>query len=122
VNRPGGNYSSVDELAPPVDASGNYTLATGQAYAPTILTWTFAGTGSERYYDGDVSGAERQPNGNTLVCYGTHGVIEEVTPAGEIVWKYVNPVVNAGPVLQGQTPGLDQKQQSLAALFNRRRG
>jgi uncharacterized protein (TIGR03437 family) len=121
VNRPGGNYSSVDELAPPVDASGNYTLATGQAYAPMKLTWTFAGTGSERYYDGDVSGAERQPNGNTLVCYGTHGVIEEVTPAGEIVWKYVNPVVNAGPVLQGQTPGLDQKQQSLAALFKARK-
>jgi uncharacterized protein (TIGR03437 family) len=121
VNRPGGNYSSVDELVPPVDATGNYSLTTGQAYAPKQLTWSYAGTGTERYYDGDVSGAERQPNGNTLICYGTHGLIEEVTSAGEIVWKYLNPVVTTGPLLQGQTPALDQKQQSIAALFKARK-
>lgn len=117
VNRPGGNYSSVDEVAPAVDASGNYTMAA----APKTLQWTYAGAGTERYYDGDVSGAERQPNGNTLICYGTHGLIEEVTAAGEIVWKYMNPVVTTGPLLQGQTPGLDQKQQSVAALFKARK-
>jgi uncharacterized protein (TIGR03437 family) len=121
VNRPGGNDSSVDELAPPADASGNYPLTSGQAYTPNKLAWTYTGTGTERYYDADVSGAERQPNGNTLICYGTHGVIGEVTPAGEIVWKYVNPVVTTGPLLQGQTPGLDQKQQSIAAVFKARK-
>lgn len=117
VNRPGGNYSSVDEVTAPVDASGNYTISA----APKTLVWTYAGTGTERYYDGDVSGAERQPNGNTLICYGTHGLIEEVTSAGEIVWKYMNPVVTTGPLLQGETPALDQKQQSVAALFKARK-
>jgi hypothetical protein len=121
VNRPGGNYSSVDELVPPVDAKGNYTLNAGSAYAPNTLTWTYSGTGAERYYEGDISGAERQPNGNTLICYGTHGMLEEVTAAGELVWKYANPVVQTGPLMQGQTPGLDQKNQSLAAVFKVRR-
>jgi len=121
VNRPTGNYSSVDELAPPVDSSGNYSLAAGSAYAPTKLAWTYAGSGSERYYDADVSGAERQPNGNTLICYGTHGVLEEVTSAGELVWKYVNPVSQTGSLQQGQTAGLDQKNQSLAAVFKVRK-
>ena len=121
VNRPGGNYSSVDELVAPVDAKGNYALSAGTAYAPNKLAWTYFGTGAERYFDGDVSGAERQPNGNTLICYGTHGMLEEVTAAGELVWKYANPVVQTGPLLQGQTPGLDQKNQSLAAVFKVRR-
>ena len=121
VNRPGGNYSSIDEFVPPVDANGNYSLTSGQAYLPKQLAWTYAGAGAERFYDGDVSGAERQPNGNTLICYGTHGVLEEVTQAGEIVWKYMNPVVTTGPLLQGQTPGLDQKQQSIAAVFKARK-
>ncbi len=96
-------------------------MTTGSAYAPNKLAWTYAGTGSERYYDADVSGAERQPNGNTLICYGTHGVLEEVTSAGELVWKYVNPVSQTGPLQQGQTAGLDQKNQSLAAVFKVRR-
>jgi len=33
--------------------------------------------------NGDVSGAERQPNGNTLICYGTHGMLEEVSPTAQ---------------------------------------
>jgi uncharacterized protein (TIGR03437 family) len=121
VSRPAGNYSSIDELVSPVDSKGSYPLTTGSAYAPNKLTWTYFGSGDERYYDADVSGAERQPNGNTLICYGTHGVLEEVTSAGELVWKYVNPVSQTGPLLQGQTPGLDQKNQSLAAVFKVRR-
>jgi hypothetical protein len=38
-----------------------------------------------------ISSAQRQPNGNTLICEGANGRIFEVTPAGEIVWEYVNP-------------------------------
>ncbi len=38
-----------------------------------------------------ISGAQRLPNGNTLICEGLPGRIFEVTPVGEIVWEYVNP-------------------------------
>jgi len=121
VGRPGGNYSSVDEIVPPVGASGNYAISFGSAHLPKQLAWTYAGTGSERYYEPDIAGAERMPNGNTLICYGTHGLLEEVTSAGEIVWKYVNPVVQAGPLTQGQTPGLDVKNENMNAVFKVRR-
>ncbi|MBN2059474.1 MAG: aryl-sulfate sulfotransferase [Deltaproteobacteria bacterium] len=36
-----------------------------------------------------ISGAERMPNGNTLICCGASGVIFELTPQKEIVWQFV---------------------------------
>jgi hypothetical protein len=38
-----------------------------------------------------TSGAQRLPNGNTLIADGPNGVIFEVTPSREKVWEYVNP-------------------------------
>ena len=42
-------------------------------------------------------------NGNTLINYGTLGIFFEVTSSGEVVWKYINPVDQSGPVTQGDT-------------------
>jgi hypothetical protein len=39
------------------------------------------------------SGAERQENGNTLVCEGAAGRLFEITSGGEIVWEWVSPFV-----------------------------
>ncbi len=38
------------------------------------------------------SGAQRLPNGNTLICEATMGRIFEITPNKELVWEYVNPL------------------------------
>ena len=46
----------------------------------------------------DISGAQRLQNGNTLIDNGPKGEFTEVTPAGMIVWKYVNPTINSGPL------------------------
>jgi uncharacterized protein (TIGR03437 family) len=121
VNRPGGNLSSADEFAPPVDASGNYAITSGSAYAPKQLTWTYAALTGSQWYESDISGAYRLPNGNTLICYGTHGVLVEVTQSGEIVWQYVNPVSNTGPMAQGATSGLDARGHNENAVFRVRR-
>jgi hypothetical protein len=121
VNRPGGNLSSADEITVPVDEIGNYTLITGEAYEPKQLTWTYAGLTGKEWYESDISGAYRLPNGNTLLCYGTHGVLVEVTPEGEIVWHYVNPVVRTGPMAQGSTSPLDDRGHNLNAVFRVRR-
>ena len=43
------------------------------------------------FYSFHISSAERQPNGNTLICEGAPGRIFEVTPSHEIVWEYINP-------------------------------
>jgi uncharacterized protein (TIGR03437 family) len=121
VNRPGGNLSSADEFAPPVDAAGSYAITSGSAFAPKLLSWTYAALTGSQWYESDISGAYRLPNGNTLLCYGTHGVLVEVTPEKEIVWQYVNPVVRDGPLYQGQAPGLDDRGHYLNAVFRVRR-
>ena len=92
----GRGYSSIDEITPPVDANGNYTLAANSAYGPSKLTWTYQGTPPQSFYSAEISGATRLPNGNTLICSGVNGTLFEVTASGEMVWKYVNPVVRTG--------------------------
>jgi hypothetical protein len=44
-----------------------------------------------RFYSGYISGAQRLPNGNTLITEGTDGRLIEVTPEHEIVWEYISP-------------------------------
>ena len=46
-----------------------------------------------------VSGAQRLTSGNTLICEGAKGCVFEVTPAGDVVWEYINPVFNAHDAL-----------------------
>jgi len=89
--RPGGQYSSVVEIVPPLEANGSYTLARGQAYGPSKPCWEYTHARKREFFSHSVSGAERLPNGNTLVCAGEQGWMLEVTPAGETVWEYVNP-------------------------------
>jgi len=100
VNR---NYSSIDEITPPIDPSGNYSIVTGQAFAPVNLTWTYQADPPTSLYAHDISGAQRQPNGNTIICAGPFGTFYEVTAGGQVVWKYINPVDDTGPLNQGDT-------------------
>lgn len=94
----GRNYTTVDEITPPIDSNGNYTLTTGSAYGPKTLTWTYQANPPTSFYASEISGAQRLPNGDTLICDGIHGILFEVTSSGETVWKYVNPVVRTGPL------------------------
>ncbi len=102
VRRPSGKYSSVDELVPPVDAFGDYSLSPGEAYGPADLAWSYSSPSD--FYSSILSGASRLPNGNTLIDAGVQGTFFEVTVEGETVWKYVNPVTAAGPLRQGEPP------------------
>lgn len=71
-------YSSVVELNP----------ATGE------VVWDY--TDPEGFYSPARAGAERLPNGNTLICEADTGRLFEVTPEKEIVWDYHTPF-RAGP-------------------------
>ncbi len=97
-NGEGRNYTSVDEFTPPVDANGNYTLTAGKAYGPTGANWTYSASPPASFYCPDIGGAQRLPNGDTLICDGINGTLFEVTTDGQIVWEYVNPVINTGPL------------------------
>ena len=43
------------------------------------------------FYSYHISSAERQPNGNVVICEGAPGRLFEVTPQKEIVWEYISP-------------------------------
>jgi hypothetical protein len=97
----GRNYSSVDEFTPPVDSLGRYARTTGTTFGPTSFAWTYIASPPSSMFAEAISGAQRLPNGNTIVDDGTHGTFYEVTKTGEVVWKYVCPVVSTGPLKQG---------------------
>jgi hypothetical protein len=83
----GTSYSSVMQLRQ------------SPAYGKASLVWSFSGPPA--FFSPIISGAQRLVNGNTLVDVGAKGNIFEVTPAGKIVWRYVNPDTAGGPVRQG---------------------
>ena len=55
------------------------------------IHWQYQGMPAISFYSYNISSAERQPNGNTLICEGAPGRMFEVTPRGEVVWEYINP-------------------------------
>jgi hypothetical protein len=110
-------YSSADEIAPPVDNDGNYTLETGAAYGPSEQVWVYTAPNKTDLFSEAISGVQRLPNGNTLICNGVNGIFIEVTSSGEIVWQYVNPIIDTGPLAEGETVPLDHRGHALNAVF-----
>jgi hypothetical protein len=55
------------------------------------VVWEYAGEPPEQFFSGHISGAERLPNGNVLICEGASGRVFEITHRGETVWEWVTP-------------------------------
>ena len=103
--RPDGAYSTVEEIISTADVHGDYPdPPPGQPHGPAEAAWTFTATPPGDLYSPFVSGAQRQPNGNTLICAGSTGTLREIDPDEETVWLYVNPVNSGGPQIQGEPP------------------
>lgn len=77
------DHSRVLEIDP-------LTLRIVWQYTPNEAGFTFP-MDSNRFYSPFISGAQRLPNGNTLICEGSDGRIFEVTAQHEIVWEYISP-------------------------------
>ncbi|MCP4705400.1 MAG: hypothetical protein GY865_12420 [candidate division Zixibacteria bacterium] len=99
------NYSSINEITTPVDLGGNYTFIPGSAYEPVEPTWSYIAENPGDFYSRFISGSQRQPNGNTLICSGLKGRFFEVETDGDIVWEYKSPITVDGPVTQGTVLG-----------------
>ena len=61
------------------------------------IVWEYMDDPPHNFFSWYISGAQRLPNGNTLITEGAFGRLFEVTPAGQTVWEYVNP--HCGPFL-----------------------
>lgn len=89
--RPGGRYSSVDEIIPPVDENGFYEYTPGTAYGPEEQIWIYTMPNPSDMFSMMCGSSQRLPNGNTLICSASQGFFLEVTEENEIVWRYDNP-------------------------------
>ena len=109
--RPDGAYSTIEEFSTPLNRDGTYAIKPGQPYGPTASEVLFIGDPPAGFYSSGLSGAQRLPNGNTLICKGRNGAVStlggffsEITPSGEQTWLYVNPSGPGGVLNQGDDP------------------
>jgi hypothetical protein len=131
--RPDGTYSSVDEVVLPVKKDGSYEREEYVAFGPEKAVWSYTAEDKPTFHSGFISGAQRLPNGNTLICSGNAAVVFEVTPDMKTVWRYRHPgggfggggfpgvtLPRPGEVLpeflQGALQFSDEQKASLVAL------
>jgi hypothetical protein len=55
------------------------------------IEWEYQAENPVDFFSDYISGCQRLPNGNTLICEGSMGRIFEVTTKGELVWEYIVP-------------------------------
>lgn len=58
------------------------------------IVWQYQADPPESFFTAALGGAQRLPNGNTLIANSHAGEAFEVTPEGEVVWRYLNPHKN----------------------------
>ncbi len=58
------------------------------------IVWEFKEETPLHYHSSFISGCQRLPNGNTLICQGAIGRLIEVTREKEVVWEYISPFYN----------------------------
>lgn len=98
-------YSTVDEIVPPLNARGRYSRKSGQAFGPVDPILSIDSIDGERFHSGHISGAQRLPNGNTLICSGEQGRLVEVTPEKEVAWEFINPHFDPEMLEKDDGPG-----------------
>ena len=95
--REGGDWSSIEEWWPPMDAGGNYLRGEGQRFGPAEVSWRYEAPEREGFFSSFISGVQRLPNGNTLICSGRDGIVFEVGPDGEMLWEWPCDLVDELP-------------------------
>ena len=79
------DYSRVLEIDPT-------TLKIVWQFTPSDMGHLMPFT-AHHFYSPFISGAQRLPNGNTLITEGSGGRLMEVTKNHELVWEYISPYV-----------------------------
>jgi len=84
-------YGFANPIAP--NGVGAFARATSRVLEINPLTlelvWSYT---NPRFFSTNISGAQRLPNGNTLITAGAGGRMFEVTKEGAIVWEYMYPL------------------------------
>jgi hypothetical protein len=84
-------YGFANPIAP--DGRGAFVRTTSRVLEINPVTlelvWSYT---NPRFFSTNISGAQRLPNGNTLITAGAGGRMFEVTRDGAIVWEYMFPL------------------------------
>ncbi|MEY8710411.1 aryl-sulfate sulfotransferase [Mangrovibacter phragmitis] len=86
-------------IAPRALLGGSRILEIDPATREIVWQYTasMSGNPDSTFFSPFVSGAQRLPNGNTLIDEGIDGRFFQVTPTGKIVWEYIVPFTGIGP-------------------------
>ena len=79
--------------------------------ASGAIVWQYRAEPRESFFSFSRGGAQRLPNGDTLITESDAGRVLEVTPAGEVVWELLAPL----------RPAADDKPPRRAAIYRLRR-
>ena len=97
-----GRYSAIYVIDPVMDENDFYVLENGK-FGPDEAYWVYTSEPKEDFFSNNLSGSQRLPNGNTLMCEGATGRFTEINPSKEKVWQYVNPTsLNHRIISQGE--------------------
>lgn len=113
-NRGANPYSSVNIIAPPVAQNNEFLKDSGsQAYLPSNFQYSYFDTTNLFFYSKILSSADQLPNGNIIINEGVKGHFFEIDQLGNVVWDYINPVVQDSIMTQDDSlPG------NTSMLFN----
>jgi arylsulfotransferase ASST/type IX secretion system substrate protein len=107
-NKAGKNYSAIHIIEPELDEDGNYAFKNNR-FGPTHPYWTYIDQPDSNFYSMHLSGSQRLPNGNTLICEGAKGKFTEINRDGQKVWQYVNPTKSNDNITnQGEVTTVNQ--------------
>ncbi|MFM2157238.1 MAG: hypothetical protein RL516_1987 [Bacteroidota bacterium] len=101
IARPGGNYSTIEIINPPLSG---YNYNASLPYLPAVPTWKYNNMNVHNLFAQNISGAQQLANGNVIYTDGPGGTFAEIDSNGNKLWEYVNPIISTGPLTQGTIP------------------
>lgn len=81
------NYSTVEIIAPDINADGSYNITEGEPYLPEVADVTYSGK-SIGFFSDYTSGARMLSNGNLFVTVGRDAELIELDSLGNRLWQY----------------------------------
>ncbi len=94
---PGGNILVFDNGPHRRDMTLPYSRVIEVDPATSQIVWQYMDRPAYNFFSAFISGAQRLPNGNTLITEGQFGRMFQVSSSGEVVWEYINPHFHQGP-------------------------
>eukprot|EP00008_Paramoeba_atlantica_P015012 CAMPEP_0201484124 /NCGR_PEP_ID=MMETSP0151_2-20130828/8327_1 /ASSEMBLY_ACC=CAM_ASM_000257 /TAXON_ID=200890 /ORGANISM="Paramoeba atlantica, Strain 621/1 / CCAP 1560/9" /LENGTH=449 /DNA_ID=CAMNT_0047867639 /DNA_START=277 /DNA_END=1626 /DNA_ORIENTATION=- len=119
---PDREWSTIDEIQLPESSpnSGNYEREEGKYFGPNGFVWSYGSSKGRKdsFYCSHISSCQRLSNGNTLITCGTDGIVFEITPNKQEVWRYIIPLLTtSGGDTVLQTTRQGQQRSGPAKTF-----